>query len=266
VTGAASPRFRGRAVVVTGAAGGLGRAVARAFASEGAGVVASDLGDAVDAVVDEIHRGGGRAIGVRADVGRSPEMVSLAERAVAEFGGLHVLVTCAGLGDAALLVEQDEAAWTRVVDVNLNGTYRAIRAALPQMMAQRSGRIITISSILGRMGGSGFVTAYTASKHGVIGLMRALAAELPSQGYPGITVNAICPGYVRAGMGLAPQPTKAGPMSGAEIFERYFKRQVPQRRMMEAEEIAHAAVFLALPESAGITGQALNVDGGFFMS
>ena len=77
---------------------------------------------------------------------------------------------------------------------------------------------------------------------------------------------AICPGYVRAGMGIALQSTKSGPVSGTEIFERYYKRLVPQRRMIEAEEIAHAAVFLALPESAGVTGQALNVDGGFFMS
>src|SRR5437667_44555 len=100
----------------------------------------------------------------------------------------------------------------------------------------------------------------------VVGLTRAIASELGSQGFPGITVNAICPGYVRAGMGVAMQATKAGPMSGVEIFERYYKRLVPQRRMIEAEEIAHAAVFLALPESAGMTGQALNVDGGFFMS
>jgi NAD(P)-dependent dehydrogenase (short-subunit alcohol dehydrogenase family) len=133
-------------------------------------------------------------------------------------------------------------------------------------MAQGSGRIVTIASVLGKMGGYGYVSAYVASKHGVVGVTRALAAELGSQGYPAITVNAICPGYTRAGMGVAVQSTKAGPRSGEEIFERYYKRQVPQRRMMEPEEIAQVAVFLALPESAGITGQALNVDGGFVMS
>src|SRR5439155_632665 len=152
------------------------------------------------------------------------------------------LVTCAGLGLSGLLLDQDEEEWTRVIDVNLNGTYRAIRAALPQMMAQGRGRIITIASILGKMGGYGFVSAYAASKHGVVGLTRALAAELGAQGFPGITVNAICPGYVRAGMGIALQSTKAGPVSGTEIFERYYKRLVPQRRMIEAEEIAHAAL------------------------
>src|SRR5260370_32577120 len=159
-------------------------------------------------------------------------MQALAARAVKEFGGLHVLVTCAGLGASGLLAEQDEGAWTRVIDANLNGTYRAIRAALPQMMAQKRGRIVTIASVLGRMGGSGFVTAYAASKHGVIGLTRALAAELGSQGYPGITVNAICPGYVRAGMGGAVQSTEARPMPGEEVFDRDSKRQLPPRRLM----------------------------------
>ncbi len=259
-------RLKDHVVAITGAGGGIGRAVALAFAAEGAGVVAADLADSSDAVAEAVRHARGRAVAVRADVSRSADMRALVERAVREFGALDVLVTCAGLGTAGLLSEQDEQEWTRVIDVNLNGTYRAIRAALPQMMEQRRGRIITIASILGKMGGFGFVSAYVASKHGVVGLTRALASELGSQGYPGITVNAICPGYVRAGMGVAMQATKAGLLSGTEVFERYYKRLVPQRRMIEAEEIAHAAVFLALPESAGITCQALNIDGGFFMS
>jgi NAD(P)-dependent dehydrogenase (short-subunit alcohol dehydrogenase family) len=217
-------------------------------------------------VAELVRDAKGRAAVVRADVTQLAEMETMARRAVEDFGRLDVLVTCAGLGTAELFAEQAPEEWLRVVDVNLNGTYRAIRAALPQMLAQRWGRIVTISSDLGRMGGYGFVTAYAASKHGVIGLTRALAAELGGQGYPEITVNAICPGYVRAGMGIALQMTKAGPRSGGEIFERHYKRLVPARRMIEADEIAHAAVFLALPESGGITGQALNVDGGFLMS
>jgi NAD(P)-dependent dehydrogenase (short-subunit alcohol dehydrogenase family) len=259
-------RLAGKTVVITGAGGGIGRAIAHTFAAEGATIVAHDLGDTAAATAAAIARAGGRAVAVEGDVTRSPEMVRLAERAVEAGGSLDVLVTAAGIDGAGLLVEQDEAAWLRVIDVNLNGTYRAIRAALPPMLAQRAGRIVTIASVLGRVGGSGFVTAYVTSKHGVIGLTRALAAELGSQGYPGITVNAICPGYVRAGMGLRAQPTKAGPVAGADIFERYWKRQVAQRRMIEPEEIGRTAVFLALPESAGITGQAINVDGGFVMS
>ena len=256
-------RLRGQAVVVTGGGGGIGGAIARAFATEGAGVVVADVGAGAGKVAEAIRGDGGRAIASQADVTRTADMVALSALAVREFGRLDVLVTCAGLGLSGLLAEQDEHEWLRVIDVNLNGTYRAVRAALPQMMAQRSGRIVTIASILGKVGGFGYVSAYTASKHGVVGLTRALAAELGSQGFPAITVNAVCPGYTRAGMGIAIQSTKAGPRSGEEIFDRYYKRQVAQRRMMEPEEIAHVAVFLALPESAGITGQALNVDGGF---
>jgi NAD(P)-dependent dehydrogenase (short-subunit alcohol dehydrogenase family) len=259
-------RLPGQSVVVTGGGGGIGGAIARAFAAEGAAVVVADVGDGAEKVADAIRGTGGRAVAARADVTRTPDMTALAALAVREHGRLDVLVTCAGLGLSGLLAEQDEGDWLRIVDVNLNGTYRAIRAALPQMMTQGRGRIVTIASILGKMGGFGYVSAYAASKHGVVGLTRALAAEVGSQGFPAITVNAICPGYTRAGMGIAVQSTKAGPRSGEEIFERYYKRQVAQRRMMEPEEIAQVAVFLALPESAGITGQALNVDGGFVTS
>jgi NAD(P)-dependent dehydrogenase (short-subunit alcohol dehydrogenase family) len=259
-------RLRDRVVVITGAGGGIGRAVALAFAAEGAGLVLGDLDDSVDVTAEAVRQAGGAATTLRGDVSRMADMVALAERSVAERGGLDVLVTCAGIDGAGLLTEVDEATWTRVVDVNLNGTYRAIRAALPEMMRRGSGRIVTISSVFGKVGGSGYISAYAASKHGVIGLTRAVAGELGSQGYPGITVNAICPGYVRAGMGVRTQQTKAGPLSGVEIFDRWYKRQVPLRRMMEAEEIAHAAVLLALPGSGGITGQSLNVDGGFVMS
>lgn len=258
--------MRGQAVVITGAGGGIGRAIALAFGRAGADLVLGDAVASVDATAEDARRAGARAEALCGDVSRGEDMRALAERATTAFGRLDVLITCAGIDGSGLLAEQDEAAWLRVIDVNLGGTYRAIRAALPAMMAQRSGRIITISSIFGRIGAYGFVTAYAASKHGVIGLTRALAAELGSQGYPGITVNAICPGYVRAGMGVKTQSTKAGPMSGTEIFERYYKRQTPLRRMIEGEEIAEAALFLASGGAAAITGQALNVDGGFVMS
>jgi NAD(P)-dependent dehydrogenase (short-subunit alcohol dehydrogenase family) len=261
-----------KVVALTGGGRGLGRAIALAFAREGARLVlASDVEGEVQSVAEEARAAGAKAAALRADVTLGEDMEAMTRLALVEFGAVDVLVTAAGIDASDLLVEQDPAVWTRVIDVNLNGTYRAIRAVLPAMMARREGRIITISSIFGKMGGYSFVTAYAASKHGVIGLTRSLAAEIASQGYPGITVNAICPGYVRAGMGLAPQKVKnreggISEMPGNEIFERYLKRRVPQRRMMEAEEIAHVALFLALPETRGMTGQALNVDGGFFMS
>jgi NAD(P)-dependent dehydrogenase (short-subunit alcohol dehydrogenase family) len=265
-------RLHDKVVAITGGGRGIGRVMALAFAREGARLVlVSDVEREVQSVAEEARAAGAKAVALRADVTRGEDMEAMARLAVGEFGAVDVLVTAAGIDSSGLLAEQDPAVWTRVIDVNLNGTYRAIRAVLPAMMARQEGRIITVSSVFGKMGGYSFITAYAASKHGVIGLTRSLAAEIASQGHPGITVNAICPGYVRAGMGLAPQKVKnreggVTEMPGNEIFERYLKRRVPQRRMMEAEEIAHVAVFLALPESRGMTGQALNVDGGFFMS
>jgi NAD(P)-dependent dehydrogenase (short-subunit alcohol dehydrogenase family) len=265
-------RLKNKVAVVTGGGTGIGRAIALALAREGAALlVASNVEPEVQAVAREAEARGARALAMGADVTRLADMEAMAACAVAELGSLDVLVTCAGIAGGGLLAEQPEEDWTRVIDVNLNGTYRAIRAVLPHMMTQREGRIVTIASIYGRMGGFGYVSAYAASKHGVIGLTRALATELASQGHPGITVNALCPGYVRAGMGLAPRKvrTREGVMEdvgGEEVFERHIKRRVPQRRMIEAEEIAGAAVFLALPESRGITGQGINVDGGFVMS
>lgn len=265
-------RLRDRVLVITGGGRGIGRAIAIGFAREGARVVlASDVEREVEAVASEARALGAQAIALRGDVTRSEDMGALAARAVEAFGTLDVLITCAGVDSSGLLVEQDETSWLRVIDVNLGGTYRAIRAVLPQMMNQRQGRIITISSVFGKMGGYSFVTAYAASKHGVIGLTRSLAAEVSAQGYPGITVNAICPGWIKAGMGVALQKVRnreggVTEIAGDEIFERYLKRRVPQRRMLEADEVANVAVFLALPESHGMTGQALNIDGGFFMS
>ena len=264
-------RLKGKVAVVTGGGSGIGRAIALALAREGAALLlASNVEPEVRAVAREAEALGARALALGADVTRLADMDAMAARAAAELGSLDVLVTCAGIAGGGLLAEQPEPDWTRVIDVNLNGTYRAIRSVLPQMMKQRQGRIITISSIYGRMGGFGYVSAYAASKHGVIGLTRALATELASQGYPGITVNALCPGYVRAGMGMAPRKvrTREGVMEevgGEEVFERHIKRRVPQRRMIEAEEIAAAAVFLASPANSYMTGQCISPNGGAVM-
>ncbi len=202
---------------------------------------------------------------VGGDVSREEDVVRLVREAVEGLGGLDILVNNAGIQISRPSDELSGADFDRVLAVNLRGIFLGIKYAAPAMRARGGGSIINTASVHGMATSTG-IAAYAASKHGVIGLTRALAAELGSQGYHGITVNAICPGYVRAGMGIKTQSTKAGPMSGSEIFDRYYRRQVPLRRMMEAEEIGHAAVFLALPASAGITGQALNVDGGFVMS
>ena len=265
-------RLADRVAVITGGGRGIGRSIALAFAQEGAHLLlVSDVESEVQAVAAEARGLGQKALAMKADVTRSDEMAAMARRAVSELGRLDILVTCAGIDGSGLMLEQDEAEWRRVIEVNLVGTYLAARAVLPQMMRQKAGRIITISSAFGKHGGYGFITAYASSKHGVIGFTRSLAAEVGSLGYPEVTVNAICPGYVRAGMGIKPQKIKdregrVTEILGDELFERYLKRRVPQRRMLEAEEVANVAIFLALPETRGMTGQALNIDGGFLMS
>ncbi|MFQ5899748.1 MAG: SDR family NAD(P)-dependent oxidoreductase [Candidatus Methylomirabilia bacterium] len=264
-------RLSEKSAVVTGGGRGIGRAIALALAREGACLaIVSDVEDEVQAVAVEARALGVKAMGLRADVTRTHELGQMTERVVGEFGRLDILVNNAGIAEPGWLLEQPEASWRRVIEVNLIGTYLASRVVLPQMTVQREGRIINIASVYGRHGGFGFVSAYAASKHGVIGLTRALASELGVLGYPDITVNAVCPGYIRAGMGVAMQKIRdrgeqVREIPGAELFERYFKHRVPQRRMLEAEEVANVVIFLALPETRGMTGQALTIDGGFFM-
>lgn len=265
-------RLAEKVAVITGGGRGIGRAIALAFAREGARLaLVSDVEQEVEGVAEEARALGVKALAFRVDVTRSDQLGAMVETVLTELGRLDVLVNNAGIVETGWLVEQPESSWRRVIEVNLIGTYLAARAVLPRMLTQQEGRIINIASVYGRHGGFGFVSAYVASKHGVIGLTRALAAELGTLGCPGITVNAVCPGYIRAGMGIGLQKVRdrdgqTREIPGEQLFDRYFRYRVPQRRMLEAEEVANVAIFLALPETRGVTGQALNIDGGFLMS
>jgi 3-oxoacyl-[acyl-carrier protein] reductase len=243
----------GKVAIVTGAASGMGRATAHLFADEGARVAVVDLGsDRVKAVVDEINDAGGDAAGFVTDVSDPAQIHKLVDDVVAQFGGIDILVNNAGvsvLGGATTDEATFEDGWRHTFAVNLDAHARLIRAALPHLQASGAGRVVNIASTEGVIA-TGGLAAYTASKHGVIGLTKSLAVEL---GRTGVTVNCICPGPIRTGM-------TAGIPEDAK--ETYAHRKVPLRRYGEPEEVAHGTLNFVLPASSFMNGAVLVVDGG----
>lgn len=251
----------GKRAVVTGATKGIGRSIALALAGAGADVAISartqaDLGE----LQAELAGMGRRTLAITCDV-TDPSAVAhgLAGGVVSAWGGVDILVNNAGNAGSAKFLNHPDELWQRMLAINLTSVYYVTKAFVPAMIEQRAGRIISIASIAGKVGGK-YIAAYTASKHGVIGLMRALAVELNPYN---ITVNAICPGYVDTPMtdaSVANMVARTG-MSAPEARQA-LERMSPQNRLIEPEEVASVAVFLALDTSKGITGQAINVDGG----
>ena len=194
----------------------------------------------------------------------SPESVQRAVgRALEAFGRIDVLVNNAGIAESAPLSRTDEDLWARMIAVNLTGTYRCARAVLPDMLARGKGRIINIASVAGRVGFQ-YTSAYCASKHGVIGFTRALALEVATGG---VTVNAVCPGWVETDMTRASiERIASSTGQSVESARRLLENMNPQRRLIQPEEVASVALFLASDEAHGITGQAIDVDGGEVMA
>ena len=239
----------GKAALVTGATGGIGAAIARALHASGARVMCAGTRiQALDTLVAEL---GDRAVAAAADLKDPATGEALVRRTETEFGRLDILVNNAGVTRDGLAVRMKDEDWSDVLDVNLSAAFRLARAGLKGMMRRREGRIISISSVVGVSGNPGQAN-YCAAKAGLIGLTKALAAEVASRG---ITVNCVAPGFIDTPMTDALNEQQRDRILG----------NVPAGRLGRSDEIAAAVVYLASAEAAYLTGQTLHVNGGLLM-
>ena len=248
----AAKALAGRTAIVTGGSRGIGLAIARALAEDGASVVVSGRDAArLDAAVKEIESLSGSALGVAADQSKREDCDRLMDAAKERFGRVDVVVNNAGITRDQLLVRMKDDDWDQVMDTNLRGVFLMTRVAAKSMMRQRSGRIINITSTAGAMGNPGQVN-YSAAKAGVIGLTKAAARELA---HWNILVNAVAPGLIETDMTA---------VISAEAREGLLQ-QVPLKRMGAAREVAEVVRFLAGDGAAYVTGQTIHVNGGLYM-
>lgn len=244
--------LKGKTALVTGSARGIGKAIAERLASLGAKVVISDvLADMAESTARELREKGFEAIALRTDVTSAPDVERTVEEILVKFGTLDILVNNAGITKDALMVRMSEEDWDRVLNINLKGAFLVTQASAKIMMKQRSGRIINISSVVGRMGNAGQAN-YSASKAGLIGFTKSAAKELAGRG---ITVNAIAPGYI------ATEMTEKLPQAAKDAF----LNNIPLKRAGTPEDIARVVAFLASDDASYITGQVIGVDGGLLM-
>ncbi len=253
-----SSRLLGRVAIVTGAAGGIGAATALAMAAEGARVVVADVKDGTDTVAS-VEGLGGSALFVSCDVADADQVSAMVDAAVERFGAVDVLVNDAGIsGGSSTLHEMDVAVWTRVLAVNLTGTFLCVRAAMPHLLASGRGRIVNVASTYGIIGAP-LAPAYCASKGGVVNLTRQLAVDYSPLG---IRVNAICPGYIDTDMGGYRASLGVEGAAAANARREAAAALQPIGRQAYADEVARVAVFLASDESSFMTGSIVTVDGG----
>ncbi len=248
----------GRVALVTGASRGIGRAIALRLAKEGASVGVNYLQDPdgvnrqeAEAVASEIVAGGGKAVPVPADVVDPAQVEAMARAVVEALGPVSILINNAGILRDITLKRMGEEDWQTVLDVNLTGAFRCVRAVLEGMREAGWGRIVNLSSVVGLTGGLG-QTNYAASKAGLIGFTKSLAREVARRG---VTANAVAPGFIRTGM-LYTVPEEVR----AKVLE-----QIPVNAWGEPEDVAHAVAFLASEEARYITGQVIGVNGGYYM-
>jgi NAD(P)-dependent dehydrogenase (short-subunit alcohol dehydrogenase family) len=250
----------GRIALVTGGGRGIGEACAIALAKAGADIaVCSRTAAEIDLTAEKVRAIGGRSLAVTCDVTDALQVQRMANEVSNQLGNVDILINNAGLGRSHRFQDHPDGLWHQMLAINLTSVYYVTRAFIPKMIEMRRGRVINIASTAAKTGGK-YIAAYTAAKHGVLGLTRALAVELVSHN---ITVNALCPGYVNTPMtddNVANIMARTG-MTEAEA-RKYLEKLNPQNRMVESEEVAALAVMLASDLARGINGQAINIDGG----
>jgi 3-oxoacyl-[acyl-carrier protein] reductase len=244
--------FQGQNAIVTGGTRGIGKAIAEGLAKNGVNVaVAGRNIDAATEVAASLSALGVRSRGFRLDVSNGREVEQVFEEIRKEFSRIDILINNAGITKDGLLMRMREEAWDAVIDVNLKGVFLCSREAIKDMAKQRYGRIVNISSVAAFMGNPGQAN-YSASKAGIVGFTKTVAREYAGRG---VTVNAVAPGFIETAM------TDVLP----ENVKEEMKKLIPLARFGIGEDIAHAAVFLASPESGYITGQVIHVNGGMYM-
>jgi 3-hydroxybutyrate dehydrogenase len=252
--------LRGCAAVVTGGGRGVGAAVANRLAAAGAAVlVAARTVAEIERVAARLRDEGYTAHAVACDVADESSVGELAAAARVRLGHVDILVNNAGIAASAPVHQTTLETWTRMLTVNATGAFLCLRAFLPDMIERGWGRVVNMASVAG-LGGDRYIAAYAASKHALIGLTRAAAAEVAARG---VTVNAVCPGYLHTEMTreTIARIVQVTGRSEEAALEELLKR-VPQRRLIEPEEVAETVVFLCGDAARGITGASLVIDGG----
>ncbi len=246
-------RFKDRVVLVTGGGGGIGRTIALLFAGEGAHIVIGDLNIAGgEETVEMIRQKGGQAVFVEANVTRFEDAEKMVAQAVENWGRLDVLINNAGVTRDGLLLRMSEEDWDLVLDINLKGAFLCTKAAIKVMLKQRSGAIVNIASVVGRMGQAGQAN-YAASKGGLIALTKSVAKEVAGRD---IRVNAVAPGFIE---------TQMTHVLSDEVKKAWLER-IPLNRAGTMEDVAKVVAFLASDDASYLTGQTIGIDGGMLMS
>ena len=249
-----------KVALITGGATGIGKAIALRLAQNGAKVAIASRNPArLKSATQEFRELGLEALGLPMDVTHKAAVERAITEIVSQWGALHILVNNAGISGLSMIDDPEDGKWFDIVNTNLNGLYLVTKATLRHMPDQAGGRVINISSVLGKFGVPGY-TAYCTTKHGMIGFTRALALEVVGRG---ITVNTICPGWVDTDMAtLGIKETAARQEITPEEFKAQAIAAVPIRRFLEASEVAELVAYIASDAAAGITGQAINICGG----